>query len=90
MKVLEISSGTAAACAGLLVCELGFNVDRIDIDPRHATDDEDDEKAHDIFFHRGKNLIGPEDIDVVSYEAVIEDCGRQTLKDLGLSYTSIR
>jgi crotonobetainyl-CoA:carnitine CoA-transferase CaiB-like acyl-CoA transferase len=60
------------------------------MDPRHVFDDQDDDKAHDVFFHRGKNLIGRQDIDIMSYEAVIEDCGRETLEDLSLSYPNIR
>ena len=93
--MLEISTGTAAAYAGLLIAELGFAVDRVDLDPRHPFDDEidaddADEKARQIFLHRGKNVVGSNDIDVTSYDAVIEDCGPQMLDDLGLGYASVR
>ncbi|MDA1075072.1 MAG: CoA transferase [Proteobacteria bacterium] len=90
MKVLEISTGTAAACAGLLLAELGFSVDQIDIGLEYPHIDPDDIKAREVFFNRGKNIIAPGEIELTSYDAVIEDCGGEHLEELGLNYTRMR
>lgn len=89
MKILEIATGTSAAFAGLLLAELGFDVDRIAMQPLHPYPDEDDQCAHELFFNRNKQSIEFANLELDSYDAVVEDCGHDTLAELGLDYTGM-
>ena len=89
MKVLEISTGTAAACAGLLLAELGFCVDRLASQSRHPHTDDSDSRAHELFFNRAKQTVSQDEIEFENYDAIVEDCGEETLRGIGLSYAAM-
>ncbi len=81
MKILEISQGTAASYAGVLLAELQSDVDWID-QREESTED-------DPFLHRDKNhLEALRDVGI--YDAIVEDVGSSGLKKLGLSYRKLQ
>ena len=86
MKLLEISNGTAAAYAGLLAAELGFEVDRIDLAEKHPHVDPLDATADEIFLHRGKTTVTATEGAAGAYDAIVEDIGSAGLQKLGLTY----
>ncbi len=71
MKVLEISKGTAAGYAGLLLSQMQVEVDRLDLS--------DEPEGEDPFLHRDKKRIGPNIRFVVAH-----DVGDVRTSDLSL------
>ncbi len=90
MRVLEISKHSAAAYAGLLLAELGFEVDRLPLRLAQPHIDAQARQARELFFQRGKRDVDPADLQLTNYDAVIEDIGARPLQRLGLSYRKIR
>jgi crotonobetainyl-CoA:carnitine CoA-transferase CaiB-like acyl-CoA transferase len=90
VKVLEVSNGAAGACAGLLLAELGFDVDHLPAPPMAAQIDQEDADAFELFFHRGKTSVDVDTIDLTQYDALVEDCGATTLENLGLNLDAAR
>ena len=90
MRVMEISRTSAAANAGLLLVQLGFDVDRLDIDCLDARFSNGFTEAQEVFFHRGKKLLALEDIHLEKYDAVIEDVGFKQLSELGMAISDMQ
>jgi benzylsuccinate CoA-transferase BbsE subunit len=80
MKVLEISHSSAASNAGLLLAQLGFQVERLDCNETNQLTE-----AQKVFFQRGKKDVLREQIEEVSYDAIVEDVGPDILDGLNLS-----
>lgn len=90
MKVLEISTSSAAGYAGALLAELGFEVDRIAVKSRVTSRSQSEETAREVFLHHAKKSLDDQEIDLTPYDAVIEDVGSRKLRQLGLSRRKIR
>ena len=84
MKILEISKSSAAANAGLLLAQLGFEVDQMILADNNFSE------AQSVFFQRGKNLVAHEQVDSGIYDVVIEDVGTKLLGKLNCSVEEIR
>lgn len=85
MRVLEISCTPAAANAGLLLAQLGFDIDCLDTGPANRFTE-----AQEVFFNRGKKSIALKDVQLEKYDAVIEDVGSKQLSKLGMSINDIQ
>lgn len=103
MRVLELSQSAAAAYAGLLLGEYGFDVDvvtgiapGVDAASEELADDDRlasvlkrQRAATATFLHRHKTPIEPAAIDLANYDCVIEDVGNQGLQALGLNHGQV-